>query len=168
MSLALAQEYFYLQVFFMVLAASVFVSGFRANSLTFLLIGSLLFSRFFLENYQYEWSPIGQLALGHFFIALVMFFAVKGTKNLWLWCFPALIFLQGVLDVSFLAFEYSKSNYAYPHNALALIQMSTFIVLAYECRKVPVIKDDPIEELISRLTRNWASVLPHWKSTHEA
>ena len=162
--IGITQSSFVLQSFYAIIAMTVFVMGFRANSLMFLFLGTLLFVRFFLENYQYAWSPIGQLAFGHFALSVIVFLIVRRAKNIWLMYFPALIFLQGLCDVSYLMFEYDMSSYVYPHNALALMQMSAFVVLAYERRKTPVFKDDPIEELISRLTRNWASVLQPWKS----
>ena len=158
------QSNFTLELFFAAVAVTVFVMGFRANSLMILFVGTLLFARFVLENYQYEWSPVAQLAIGHFAIAAVVYSVVKGDKNRWLLYFPALIFLQGLCDVSYLMLQYDKLIYVYPHNALALMQMGAFVVVAYDRRKTPVIKDDPIEELISRLTRNWASVLLPWKN----
>lgn len=156
-----------LQIFYASVAVTVFIMGCRAKSNAFLFLGGLLFARFFLENYQYAWSPIGQLGFGHFIIALAAYLVVKTDEDKFLLYFPALILLQGIADISYLVAGYDY--YPYIHNALALMQMSAFVVLARSRRKHPVIKDDPIEELISRLlTRSWASGLLAWKSTDGA
>lgn len=154
-----------LQIFYAAIAVAVFVAGFRAKSMTFLFLSVLLFGRFFLENYQYQWSPIGQLAFGHAVVAGIVYFTVRGQEDQFLQYFPVLIGLQCIADLSYLTFEYGIS-YVYIHNALALIQMSAFIVLARSRRNNPIAKEDPIEELISKLTRNWAiwgNELLSWK-----
>jgi len=150
-----------LQVFYSFVAAYVFFVGFRAKSMLFLFLGTLLFTRFFLENYQYAWSPVAQLGAGHIILAIIAYLLVRKDGDKFLLYFPALIAAQGIADLSHLADPYAY--YHHIHNALALMQMSAFMVLARSRRLRPITKEDPIEELISRLTRNWSSALLSWK-----
>jgi len=152
----------YLMGFYTFLALTVFGLGLFSR-ITYVLLGLLLFARFVLENYQlYQWSPVGQLALGHFLIALVTYFVIKGDDDdRFLIYFPILMLLQGIADLSYLSIEYS--GYHMIHNTLALMQMSAFCVLAVQHRKYHEAKDDPIEELISRLTRTMMPNLLYWK-----
>jgi len=156
---------FSLQVFYASLAALVFVIGLTSR-VTFVLLGLLLFARFVLENYQYQWSPVGQLALGHFLIAIITYYTVKGDNDRFLLYFPILMLLQCIADISYLSLEYS--GYHLLHNVLALMQMSAFCVIALRYRKHAGTKDDPIEELISRLTRTYMPELLYWKKRYIA
>ena len=141
-----------LQVFYLLLAVTVFVSGYRSKSYLYLVLSILLFARWTLENIDYQWTPMIILASGHLTLAFVTLYVVLDAKERILLYFPALMACQFLSDILYI--EYGFSYYGYIHNVLAIMQMSAFIVLAWQRRKIPT-TTDPIVNLMSKLYRDW-------------
>ncbi len=144
---------FNLQVFYFMIAVSVFVMALRSNSMLYLVLGVLLFSRWAIENYEYQWSPIAMLACGHFTLSVLVFYTVRGAKQRFLFYFPALIVCQGLCDIFY--YHTNFTHYGILHNVLAIMQMSAFVVLAWQRSKITEIESDPIVNLMNRLSRDW-------------
>jgi len=154
------------QIYYLILAISAFTSGLMSRSMLYGFLGTLLFARWTLENLDIQdWTSILVLFYGHMSLALVTFCLVRGAKDPFLYYFPALMACQGLSDILFYVFEYPY--YGYLHNVLAIMQMSAFIVLAWQTRKRPL-ASDPISELINQWMRQlyvWMNSKPKTQKT---
>lgn len=150
---------FALAVFYFVLAASVLVMTWSSKSWLHILLGFILFFRYLLENYEYEWSPIDILTTGHFIFAGITYLLVKDSPNRFLLYFPALMFCQGISDIMS---SHGLPFYLHIHNVLAIMQMSAFLVLAWEMKR-HVGQYDPVKELIENLLMTLARGWQLWK-----
>jgi len=148
---------FYLSIFYFTIASGVFYLGVSSKSWVYMMLSFVLFARFCLENYQYDWSPIYILAAGHIALCGISTLLVMGSKNKILFYLPGLIFLQALSDLTLGTYNYAF--YPHIHNALAVIQMSVFTVLVWEIRSTPA-TIDPIKNLIERLIMNMANAWP--------
>lgn len=151
--------YFPLAIFYFVLAFSVVIMGINSNSWSYALLGFILFSRYCLENYEYVWSPVNVLATGHFALAAITYMLVKDSPNRFLLYFPALMFCQGISDIMS---SYGLPFYLHIHNVLAIMQMSAFLVLAWEMKRHAG-QYDPVKELIENLLMTLARGWQLWK-----
>jgi len=152
--------YFPLAIFYFVLAAVVVSMGINSNSWSYAFLGFILFSRYCLENYEYDWSPIHVLATGHFLLAAITYVLVRASPNRFLLYFPALMCAQGISDIMF---TYGLLPfYLHIHNVLAIMQMSAFLVLAWETKRHAG-QYDPVKDLIENLLMTMARGWQLWK-----
>jgi len=152
-------SYFALAVFYFMVAAAVLVMTWTSKSWLYIFLGFILFCRYILENYEYVRTDMLTLGCGHLIFGLTTYLLVKDSPNRFLLYFPALMFCQAISDIINI---HGLPFYPHIHNVLAVMQMSAFLVLAWETKR-QVGQYDPVKNLIENLLMTFARRWQPWK-----